>query len=47
MFRGRDVAAARELLEEFMPVVRRFAEIEVPTIAALQGSGVAARLRSR
>lgn len=37
MFLGRDEAAARELLEEFVPAIRRFAEIEVPTVAAVQG----------
>jgi enoyl-CoA hydratase len=44
MFRGRDEAAARELIEEFMPAVRRFAEIEVPTVAAVQGVCPAAGL---
>ena len=44
MFLGRDEAAARELIEEFMPVIRRFAEIEVPTIAAVQGLCLAAGL---
>jgi enoyl-CoA hydratase/carnithine racemase len=37
MFLGRDEPAARELIEEFMPTIRRFAEIEVPTVAAVQG----------
>ena len=31
MFIGRDEAAARELLERFLPMIRRFAEIPVPT----------------
>jgi enoyl-CoA hydratase/carnithine racemase len=44
MFIGRDEAAARELLEEFMPAIRRFAEIQVPTIAAVQGLCLAAGL---
>jgi enoyl-CoA hydratase/carnithine racemase len=44
MFLDRDEAAARELIEEFMPVIRRFAEIEVPTIAAVQGLCLAAGL---
>ena len=38
IFLGRDEAAARELIEEFMPAIRRFAEIEVPTVAAVQDS---------
>ena len=38
LFLDRDEAAARELLEEFMLVIRGFAEIEVPTLAAVQGS---------
>lgn len=37
MFLGRDEKAARELLEGFMPTIRGFAEIEVPTVAAVQG----------
>ena len=44
MFLGRDEAAARELIEEFMPAIRRFAEIEVPTVAAVQGLCLAAGL---
>ena len=44
MFVGRDEAAARELIEEFMPAIRRFAEIEVPTVAAVQGLCLAAGL---
>jgi enoyl-CoA hydratase/carnithine racemase len=42
MFLGRDEAAARELIEEFMPTIRRFAEIEVPTLAVVQGLCLAA-----
>src|SRR5687768_13410568 len=42
MFIGRDEAAARELIEEFMPAIRRFAEIQVPTVAAVQGLCLAA-----
>lgn len=44
MFIGRDEAAARELIEEFMPAIRRFAEIQVPTVAAVQGLCLAAGL---
>ena len=44
LFLDRDETAARELLEEFMPVIRGFAEIEVPTLAAVQGLCLAAGL---
>jgi enoyl-CoA hydratase/carnithine racemase len=44
MFLGRDEAAARELIEEFMPMIRRFGEIAVPTVAAVQGLCLAAGL---
>jgi enoyl-CoA hydratase/carnithine racemase len=44
MFLDRDEQAARELIEEFLPAVRRFAEIEVPTVAAVQGFCLAAGL---
>jgi enoyl-CoA hydratase/carnithine racemase len=44
IFLGRDEAAARELIEEFLPAVRQFAEIEVPTLAAVQGLCLAAGL---
>ena len=44
MFLDRDEAAARELIEEFMPVIRSFAEIEAPTVAAVQGLCLAAGL---
>jgi enoyl-CoA hydratase/carnithine racemase len=42
IFLDRDEASARELIEEFMPGIRRFAEIEVPTVAAVQGLCLAA-----
>ena len=44
MFLGRDEAAARELIDEFMPAIRRFGEIEVPTVAVVQGFCLAAGL---
>jgi enoyl-CoA hydratase/carnithine racemase len=44
IFLGRDEPAARALIEEFMPVIRRFAEIPVPTIAAVHGLCLAAGL---
>jgi len=44
MFIGRDESAARELIEEFLPAIRNFAEIEVPTIAAVRGFCLAAGL---
>jgi enoyl-CoA hydratase/carnithine racemase len=44
IFLDRDQAAARELIDEFMPVIRRFAEIPVPTVAAVQGLCLAAGL---
>jgi enoyl-CoA hydratase/carnithine racemase len=44
MFLDRDEAAARELIEEFIPAIRRFAEIDVPTVAAVQGICFAAGL---
>jgi len=44
MFLDRDEAAARELIEEFIPGIRRFAEIPVPTVAAVQGLCLAAGL---
>jgi enoyl-CoA hydratase/carnithine racemase len=44
MFLDRDEAAARELLEGFMQAIRRFAEIAVPTVAAVQGLCLAAGL---
>lgn len=44
MFLDRDRDAARELIESFIPAVRRFAELPVPTIAAVQGLCLAAGL---
>jgi enoyl-CoA hydratase/carnithine racemase len=44
IFLDRDEAAARELIEEFLPAIRRFAEIEVPTLAAVHGLCLAAGL---
>ncbi|HXF00566.1 MAG TPA: enoyl-CoA hydratase/isomerase family protein [Solirubrobacterales bacterium] len=44
IFLGRDEAAARELLMEFIPLIRRFAEIPVPTVAAVRGLCLAAGL---
>jgi enoyl-CoA hydratase/carnithine racemase len=44
IFLDRDEATARELIEEFMPVIRRFAAIDVPTVAAVQGLCLAAGL---
>jgi len=42
VFLGRDESAARELIEGFMPAIRRFTEISVPTVAAVQGLCLAA-----
>jgi enoyl-CoA hydratase/carnithine racemase len=47
MFLDRDEVAARELIAEFMPAIRRFAEIEVPTVAPVQGLCLAAGLEAR
>ena len=44
MFLDRDEAAARELIDEFMPAIRQFGEISVPTVAAVQGLCLAAGL---
>jgi enoyl-CoA hydratase len=44
IFLDRDQSAARALIEEFMPVIRRFAEIPVPTVAAVHGLCLAAGL---
>jgi enoyl-CoA hydratase/carnithine racemase len=44
MFLGRDESAARELIAEFIPVIRSFGEIEAPTVAAVQGLCLAAGL---
>ena len=43
-FLDRDETAARELIEEFMPAIRRFAQSDVPTVAAVQGLCLAAGL---
>jgi enoyl-CoA hydratase len=44
MFLGRDEEAARALIEEFMPAIRRFSELTVPTVVAVQGLCLAAGL---
>ncbi len=44
IFLDRDEAAARELIEEFTPVIRGFTELGVPTVAAVQGLCLAAGL---
>src|SRR6185503_3540833 len=44
IFLDRDEASARELIEEFLPAIRRFTELEVPTIAAVRGLCLAAGL---
>ena len=44
IFLGRDEAAARELIAGFMPTIRRFTEIKVPTVAAVHGLCFAAGL---
>jgi enoyl-CoA hydratase/carnithine racemase len=44
IFLDRDEAAARSLISEFLPVIRSFAAIEVPTVAAVQGLCLAAGL---
>jgi enoyl-CoA hydratase/carnithine racemase len=44
MFLGRDEAAAKELIAEFMPAIRLFGEIEAPTVVAVQGLCLAAGL---
>ena len=44
IFIDRDEPAARELIEEFIPTIRRFAEIPVPTVAAVHGLCLAAGL---
>ncbi len=44
IFIGRDERRARELIEEFIPIIRRFAEIPVPTVAAVHGLCLAAGL---
>ena len=44
MFLDRDESSATELIEGFIPVIRRFGAIEVPTIAVVQGLCLAAGL---
>ena len=44
IFLGRDETAARELIAEFMPLIRGFAQIPVPTVAAVRGFCLAAGL---
>ena len=44
VFLGRDERAARELIEEFLPAIRQFAALPVPTVAAVQGLCLAAGL---
>jgi enoyl-CoA hydratase/carnithine racemase len=44
IFLDRDEQAARELIEEFLPAIRRFAELPMPTVAAVQGLCLAAGL---
>jgi enoyl-CoA hydratase/carnithine racemase len=44
IFLDRDEAAARELIEEFLPAIRRFGEIDVPTVSAVHGLCLAAGL---
>jgi enoyl-CoA hydratase len=44
IFLDRDEKAARELIEGFIPVIRRFSEITVPTVCAVQGLCLAAGL---
>jgi enoyl-CoA hydratase len=44
IFLDRDEAAARELIEEFLPAIRQFAQISVPTVAVVHGLCLAAGL---
>jgi enoyl-CoA hydratase/carnithine racemase len=44
IFLDRDEQAARELIEGFMPMIRRFSEIPIPTVCAVQGLCLAAGL---
>jgi enoyl-CoA hydratase/carnithine racemase len=44
VFLDRDEAAAREFIERFLPVIRGFSELPVPTLAAVQGLCLAAGL---
>jgi enoyl-CoA hydratase/carnithine racemase len=44
IFLDRDEAAARDLIEEFLPAIRRFGELDVQTVAAVHGLCLAAGL---
>jgi enoyl-CoA hydratase/carnithine racemase len=44
MFLGRDEAAARDLIVEFLPAIRQFGAIKAPTVAVVQGLCLAAGL---
>jgi enoyl-CoA hydratase/carnithine racemase len=44
IFLDRDERSARELIAGFMPMIRRFSEIPVPTVCAVQGLCLAAGL---
>jgi enoyl-CoA hydratase/carnithine racemase len=44
IFLDRDEQAARELIERFMPAIRQFSELPVPTVCAVQGLCLAAGL---
>ena len=44
LFLGRDEQSARELIDGFMPTIREFAAIPVPTVVAVQGLCLAAGL---
>jgi enoyl-CoA hydratase/carnithine racemase len=44
IFLDRDERAARELIAGFMPMIREFSEISVPTVCAVQGLCLAAGL---
>ncbi len=44
IFLDRDERAAKELIESFVPAIRRFSEMPVPTVCAVQGLCLAAGL---
>jgi enoyl-CoA hydratase/carnithine racemase len=44
LFIGRDEDGARSLIEEFIPVLRRFESLPIPTVAAVRGLCLAAGL---
>ena len=44
IFLDRDEQAAKELIETFVPAIRRFSELPVPTVCAVQGLCLAAGL---